>query len=90
MALLWKLKNAPTLAYKVKKEKVCPANDSLSTQLTLSVTVVLKQGGNAVDSAIASALCIGVISNHATGKILLKQQSPHPALTISLRLGIGG
>ncbi|CAO3597520.1 unnamed protein product [Absidia cylindrospora] len=28
---------------------------------------VLRQGGNAVDSAIASALCIGVMSNFATG-----------------------
>ncbi|KAI8096996.1 gamma-glutamyltransferase [Halteromyces radiatus] len=28
---------------------------------------ILQQGGNAVDSAIASALCIGVINNHATG-----------------------
>jgi hypothetical protein len=28
---------------------------------------VLKKGGNAVDSAIASALCIGVIDSFATG-----------------------
>ncbi|KAI8336767.1 gamma-glutamyltransferase [Chlamydoabsidia padenii] len=32
---------------------------------------ILKQGGNAVDSAIASALCIGVINNHATGGFML-------------------
>ncbi|CAO3664756.1 unnamed protein product [Umbelopsis vinacea] len=31
------------------------------------LTVVLKKGGNAVDSAIASALCIGVIDSFATG-----------------------
>lgn len=29
--------------------------------------VVLKDGGTAVDSAIASALCIGVINSFATG-----------------------
>jgi gamma-glutamyltranspeptidase/glutathione hydrolase/leukotriene-C4 hydrolase len=29
--------------------------------------VVLKQGGNAVDAAIASTLCIGVIDSFATG-----------------------
>ncbi|CAO3623067.1 unnamed protein product [Cunninghamella blakesleeana] len=28
---------------------------------------ILQKGGNAVDSAIASALCIGVIDNFATG-----------------------
>ncbi|ORZ08619.1 gamma-glutamyltransferase, partial [Absidia repens] len=32
---------------------------------------ILQKGGNAVDSAIASALCIGVISNHATGTDLI-------------------
>lgn len=31
---------------------------------------VLKKGGNAVDAAIASTLCIGVIDSFATGKIL--------------------
>lgn len=30
--------------------------------------LVLKQGGNAVDAAIASGLCIGVIDSFATGK----------------------
>lgn len=29
--------------------------------------LVLKKGGNAVDAAIASALCIGVINGFATG-----------------------
>ncbi|KAI9252906.1 nucleophile aminohydrolase [Phascolomyces articulosus] len=32
---------------------------------------ILKQGGNAVDSAIASALCIGVIDSFATGGFML-------------------
>ncbi|KAI8343566.1 gamma-glutamyltransferase [Chlamydoabsidia padenii] len=32
---------------------------------------ILRQGGNAVDSAIASALCIGVMSNFATGGFML-------------------
>ena len=39
--------------------------------LLLLVTMkclVLKDGGNAVDSAIAANLCIGVINNFATGK----------------------
>ena len=31
--------------------------------------IVLKQGGNAVDAAIASGLCIGVIDSFATGKM---------------------
>lgn len=30
--------------------------------------LVLKKGGSAVDSAIASALCIGVVNSFATGK----------------------
>lgn len=30
--------------------------------------IVLKQGGNAVDAAIAATLCIGVIDSFATGK----------------------
>ncbi|KAI9495243.1 nucleophile aminohydrolase [Zychaea mexicana] len=32
---------------------------------------ILKQGGNAVDAAIASALCIGVIDSFATGGFML-------------------
>ncbi|KAI8373067.1 gamma-glutamyltransferase [Radiomyces spectabilis] len=32
---------------------------------------ILKQGGNAVDAAIASALCIGVINSFATGGFML-------------------
>lgn len=32
---------------------------------------VLKDGGNAVDAAIASGLCIGVINSFATGKLFL-------------------
>lgn len=32
--------------------------------------LVLKKGGNAVDAAIASTLCIGVIDSFATGKII--------------------
>jgi hypothetical protein len=32
------------------------------------IAIVLKKGGNAVDAAIASTLCIGVIHSFATGK----------------------
>lgn len=32
-------------------------------------SIVLKKGGSAVDSAIASALCIGVVNSFATGKL---------------------
>lgn len=39
---------------------------SIIAHLTKKKTV-LKKGGNAVDSAIASALCIGVINSFATG-----------------------
>lgn len=34
----------------------------------LKCSLVLKKGGSAVDSAIASALCIGVVNSFATGK----------------------
>ncbi|CAO3612506.1 unnamed protein product [Cunninghamella echinulata] len=33
---------------------------------------ILQKGGNAVDAAIASTLCIGVIDNFATGNIYYK------------------
>lgn len=32
--------------------------------------LVLKQGGTAVDAAIASGLCIGIIHGFATGKCI--------------------
>jgi gamma-glutamyltranspeptidase/glutathione hydrolase/leukotriene-C4 hydrolase len=35
---------------------------------TYFISIVLKKGGNAVDAAIASTLCIGVIHSFATGK----------------------
>lgn len=39
----------------------------LSQEVLILHCSVLKKGGNAVDSAVASALCIGVIDSFATG-----------------------
>lgn len=65
--LLLKQKNARILAL-----KVCVVFLSLfPIHCTNKYAKVLKQGGNAVDAAIASGLCIGVIDSFATGKFFL-------------------
>lgn len=46
---------------------VAEASSMVAELLTMWPFAVLKKGGNAVDSAIASALCIGVIDSFATG-----------------------
>jgi gamma-glutamyltranspeptidase/glutathione hydrolase/leukotriene-C4 hydrolase len=42
-----------------------------TTTIFIYFLIVLKKGGNAVDAAVASTLCIGVIDSFATGKDLL-------------------
>ncbi|SAM02512.1 hypothetical protein [Absidia glauca] len=56
----------------------------------LAVGSVLKQGGTAVDAAIASALCIGVLHGFATGKCILSVMYYTNSTLSPFVPGIGG